>query len=51
MPFQVIGAFALGVIVGCNKEWIIKNYPFTNPMYPYYTPNNQKQNTTQGTQK
>ena len=38
MPLQVIGAFALGVIVGCNKNWILKNYPFTNPVYPYGEP-------------
>jgi hypothetical protein len=36
MPIQIIGAFALGVIVGCNKKWIFENYPF-NPVYPYYT--------------
>ena len=46
MPLQVIGAFALGVIVGCNKNWIFKNYPFTNPVYPYNVNKNQ---TTKGT--
>lgn len=50
MPIQVIGAFLVGVFVGCNRNKILTKpiYPYG---YPFYTKKNNKQTQTKETTK